>query len=75
MGMCSKEYFRENALMHVQPVRTEENIPRSLRFAKYPNGQRRLQGAFFWSQEFQSGLIWRDIPEVCVDAAGQEIVD
>lgn len=75
MAMTRREQFRENALMEVQPLRTEETIPRSLRFAQYPDGSKRLQGAFFWTKGFQEGLVWRDIPLVPVDERGVAVDD
>lgn len=75
MAMTQREYFRENALMEVTPARTEERIPRDLRYAQYPDGSKRLQGAFFWTRGFEQGLVWRDIPMVLVDERGVAIND
>ncbi|MGH1461238.1 MAG: hypothetical protein ACRBB6_04300 [Neptuniibacter sp.] len=66
-------YVRENALMEVQPIRTQELIPRNIRFGNYPDGSLRLQGAYFWTEGFKSGVTWEDIPVVQVDENGQEI--
>jgi len=73
MSAGEELYRRENALMEVQAIRTQELSPRNIRFANYPDGSLRLQGAFFWNEGFRSGYEWRDIDVVQVDENGQEI--
>jgi hypothetical protein len=47
--------------------------PHNFRLAQYPDGNKRLQGAYQWSQGQQWGIEWRDIPTVYVGNDGQEI--
>lgn len=55
-------------------LRTESPQPVNFRFAIYPDGQRRLQGAYPWSAGFsESGVAWRDIPSVHVNEDGESI--
>lgn len=67
-------YVRENALMGSRTIKTQELSPRNIRFANYPDGSIRLQGAFLWCEGFKSGVEWRDIDMVQVDETGQEII-
>ena len=48
-------------------------LPILFRFAKYPDGSRRLQGGFPYTEGFHTGIEWRDIPEVNVDEKGAQI--
>jgi len=46
--------------------------PRSFRMAQYPDGSKRIQGGYAWSQGTKGGIEWRDLPLVYVDNTGQE---
>lgn len=48
--------------------RTEEGTPRAYRLGKR-HGELVLQGAYFWTQGFEGGHEWRDIPIVDLDPA------
>lgn len=39
----------------------------------YPNGKVVVQGAYAWSEGSMGGIIWKDLPLVCVDDDGKEI--
>lgn len=56
----------------VGPSRLEAKDPRGFRVASYPDGSKRVQGGYAWSQGSKGGLVWRDLPMVYVDALGQE---
>lgn len=55
------------------PARIEAAFPNGFRMAVYPDGSRRLQGAYSWTQGVEGGVIWRDVPEVRVDAEGRPL--
>lgn len=57
----------------ISAVRMQSNTPHDFRFAKYPDGSRRLQGAYVWSQGVMGGVEWRDIPVVDVDQSGNAL--
>lgn len=61
------------ALVMVGAARAENQSPSALRIAVYPDGIPRIQGAYAWSQGDQGGVTWRDLPQVRVDAQGQEL--
>jgi hypothetical protein len=42
------------------------------RVAQYPDGSKRIQGAYAWSQGSMGGVEWRDLPLVYVDMDGKE---
>ena len=47
--------------------------PKTVRFVVYPDGRESLQGAYQWSQGFDGGIEWRDLPLIKVDAHGREL--
>ncbi len=53
--------------------RMEDMNPHGFRLAQYPDGNKRLQGAYQWSQGQQWGVVWRDIPTVYVGNDGEEV--
>lgn len=57
----------------LKPIRTESNMPSTFRYARYPNGELRVQGGYVWSEGWQGGIAWRDLPIVDVDHEGNEI--
>lgn len=57
----------------ITPARIESPFPNAFRFALYPDGSRRLQGAHAWTQGSEGGVVWKDIPCVAVDEDGQEL--
>lgn len=52
--------------------RIEDKDPVGFRMAIYPDGSKRIQGSYQWSQGHMWGHVWRDFKEVYVDASGQE---
>lgn len=52
--------------------RIEATVPCDIRLADYPDGSRRVQGAYVWVQGSEGGVLWRDLPLVQVDEHGQE---
>ena len=40
---------------------------------EYPDGSKRVQGGYHWSQSCMGGVIWKDLPLVQVGNDGQEI--
>lgn len=50
-----------------------DETPRSIRIAQYPCGERRIQGAYYWSQGTEGGIDWMDIPIVKVNIQGKAI--
>lgn len=50
-----------------------ETTPFTVRMAQYPDGSRRIQGAYRWSKGFTGGVEWRDLPMVQVNEHGQEV--
>lgn len=62
------------AVSSVAPTRMESSTPIDFRVAEYPDGSRRIQGGYPWSEGWgQHGIIWRDLPLVRVGEDGQEI--
>lgn len=53
--------------------RSEESHPRYLRQVQYPNGRLELQGAYYWFEGFQSGMVWRPLPTVQVNERGESL--
>lgn len=53
--------------------RIEDLNPRGLRVAQYPDGSKRVQGSYQWSEGSSWGVAWRDLPLVSVGDNGQEI--
>lgn len=53
--------------------RSEESHPRYLRQVQYPNGRLELQGAYYWFEGFQSGMVWRPLPTVQVNERGETL--
>lgn len=58
---------------HIAPARVESRFPNAFRMAQYPDGSRRIQGAYAWSQGREGGVVWKDLPMVQVDEDGQEV--
>lgn len=57
-----------------KPVRVEHTVPSDFRVAVYPDGVKRLQGAYRWQEGWNNqGFVWKDIPMVMVDDNGREI--
>ena len=50
----------------------EDKEPHDFRVACYPDGSKKIQGAYQWSKGTSWGVAWRDLPMVYVDATGQE---
>ena len=59
----------------VEPPYVETSTLLSIRLAQYPDGRVVTQGAYQWTQGFNGGVVWRDMPIVLVDATGQEVVN
>ena len=57
----------------IMPARVESNFPNAFREAVYPDGEIRIQGAYAWTEGSAGGIIWKDLPQVCVDDNGVEI--
>ena len=53
--------------------RTVNDEPLGFRVAQYPDGSKRIQGKYQWSQGYKWGFVWKDLPLVYVDAAGEEV--
>jgi hypothetical protein len=51
----------------------ESQFPNMFRQAVYPNGEVVIQGAYAWTEGNEGGVIWKDLPLVYVNEAGQEI--
>ena len=54
----------------IAAVRSEESAPRYYRQVQYPDGRIVMQGAYHWFEGWRSGVVWRDMPVVLVDANG-----
>lgn len=63
----------EDGGFRVAPARIESQYPNAFRQAMYPNGKVVVQGAYAWSEGSMGGIIWKDLPLVCVDDEGKEI--
>lgn len=61
-------------IIHMPPKagRVESPVAMDHRIAIYPDGNRRIQGCYQWSEAGKTGWVWKDLPEVYVDATGQE---
>ena len=53
--------------------RVESVAPVNMRIGQYPDGTRRVQGAYPYKQGWETGIEWRDLPVVQLDSDGQEI--
>lgn len=53
--------------------RIVDKYPKTLRRVVYPSGREALQGAYQWSQGFDGGIEWHDLPLIKVDAHGREL--
>ncbi len=59
----------------IKPCRIEQTVPTDFRVAVYPDGVKRLQGAYHWQEGWNTqGYVWKDIPMVMVDDNGKEIL-
>lgn len=63
----------EDGGFRVAPARIESQYPNAFRQAMYPNGKVVMQGAYAWSEGSMGGIIWKDLPLVCVDENGNEV--
>ena len=59
--------------LNLKHIRSESNAPCTFRYARYPNGELRIQGGYVWQEGWQSGITWRDLPIIDVDHEGNEI--
>ena len=57
----------------VGPGKVEDLNPHNFRVAQYPDGSKRIQGAYQWSRGQQWGVEWRDLPLVYVNNLGEEL--
>lgn len=57
----------------IDNVRVVSKEPRGFRVAQYPDGSKRVQGSYLWSEGGKWGFEWKDLPMVKVDALGNEI--
>ena len=57
----------------IKAQRIEHRVPSDFRVAVYPDGVKRLQGAYQWQEGWTNGHTWKDIPMVMVDDNGREI--
>ncbi|WMC09564.1 hypothetical protein PU634_10590 [Oceanimonas pelagia] len=55
----------------IKPARIYNNMPSTFRLALYPDGRKVIQGGYVWSEGFQSGIEWKDLPVVEVDEHGK----
>lgn len=69
MGVVSMSSFTG---LNVAPARIESTSPNAFRVAQYPDGDKRIQGAYAWSEGSIGGFEWRDLPLVYVDMVGKE---
>lgn len=53
--------------------RMEDMSPHNFRMAQYPDGSKRIQGAYQWSQGQMWGVTWKDLPLVYVNNLGEEL--
>lgn len=58
----------------VSPIRSEEGIPFTFRQVQYPSGHIVLQGGYRWHCGLEGGVIWKALPLIYVDAAGQALL-
>lgn len=63
--------FNPEEGIRIAPARVESAYPNAFRIAIYPDGHKTVQGAYSWTQGDTGGVIWKDLPEVQVDADGQ----
>ena len=55
-------------------TRIQSTQPTGFRVGQYPDGSKRVQGAYVWQEGWdRGGVEWRDLPVVLVGADGQEI--
>ena len=53
--------------------KTVSNEASSFRVAQYPDGSKRVQGAYQWSKGHLWGHEWKDLPLVYVNNKGEEL--
>ena len=53
-------------------TRVVSKMATGIRLAQYPDGNQKIQGAYQWTQGFDGGLVWKDMPITMVDSKGQE---
>jgi hypothetical protein len=56
-------------------TRTESQMANAVRLAQYPDGRQVLQGAYQWTEGFNGGIVWRDLPVIMVGMSGQGLQD
>lgn len=54
-----------------KPSRVVSNMATGFRMAQYPDGTQKIQGAYQWTEGFQVGYEWKDLPIVEVNIHGQ----
>lgn len=59
--------------MEISKARFGSGVPHDFRWAQYPDGTVRLQGAYKWRSEDDAGEEWKEFPTVRVDANGKQI--
>ena len=59
----------------MKPIRTESTLPMTLRQVQYPTGRIAIQGGYQWTEGWEGGIEWRDLPLVQVDGNGKELSD
>lgn len=58
-------YLLATKILHPFPV--------LFRFANFPDGSHSLQGGFPYTEGFDTGIEWKNIPQVNVDEKGVEV--
>ena len=57
----------------ITAARIQSTQPTGFRIGQYPDGSKRVQGAYAWQEGWDKGGVeWRDLPVVLVGADGQE---
>lgn len=54
-------------------VRMMDSLPTGFRMVVYPDGREAIQGGYRWRSAHGTGIEWRDLPKVHVDADGVEL--
>lgn len=75
MGMVGTYQIFVDPAMGNGPECSMSTRPHDIRVAQYPDGSKRVQGAYQWVEGHRTGTVWRDIPVVNVDTQGREVID
>ena len=67
-----QDMIDRSGLLNRKPRRIESAVAMDIRVAVYPNGEKRIQGNYQWSEGDKTGWKWKDLPMVYVDTTGQE---